>query len=160
MVGISSCCTDDGEPMFRKGSGRGYDEIYALAEVHGITRLHAGRHTKDRPRVSFFGRQRPRLDIEAVWDFHGRSPKIRDETCVALLTGAEVAEAVLETLGFSGHGAQLAPHMGVVMADAILGRANANPLDGLDWPAVPGHFGRAWFLPLVGMYYKALDRWR
>ncbi len=69
-------------------------------------------------------------------------------------------EGAWYALGFSGHGAQLAPHMGVVMADAILGRANANPLDGLDWPAVPGHFGRAWFLPLVGMYYKALDRWR
>jgi hypothetical protein len=23
---------------------------------------------------------------------------------------------------------------------------------------VPGHFGKPWFLPLVGMYYKMLDR--
>lgn len=31
-------------------------------------------------------------------------------------------------------------------------------MKGLDWPAVPGHFGKPWFLPLVGMYYKVLDR--
>lgn len=69
-------------------------------------------------------------------------------------------DGVWYAMGFSGHGAQLAPHMGLVMADAILGRSDANPLEGLDWPALPGHFGRAWFLPLVGMYYAALDRLR
>ena len=43
------------------------------------------------------------------------------------------------------------------------GRRHARPDDrnplkaGLDWPAVPGHFGKPWFLPLVGAYYKALD---
>lgn len=63
-------------------------------------------------------------------------------------------------MGYSGHGAQLSPHLGMIMADAILGRQTPNPLDGLDWPAVPGHFGQPWFLPLVGLYYKALDRWR
>jgi hypothetical protein len=40
----------------------------------------------------------------------------------------------------------------------MLGREDQNPLKGLDWPAVPGHFGKPWFLPLVGMYYKMLDR--
>lgn len=63
-------------------------------------------------------------------------------------------------MGYSGHGAQLAPHMGQMMADAILGRAVDNPLHGLDWPAPPGHFGEPWFLPLVGLYYKTLDRFR
>jgi len=38
-----------------------------------------------------------------------------------------------------------------------VGTKGANPLKGLDWPAVPGHFGKPWFLPLVGLYYKALD---
>jgi glycine/D-amino acid oxidase-like deaminating enzyme len=61
-------------------------------------------------------------------------------------------------MGYSGHGAQLSTHLGMVMADEILGRTDANPLKGLDWPAVPGHFGKPWFLPLVGLYYKALDR--
>jgi len=61
-------------------------------------------------------------------------------------------------MGYSGHGAQLSTHLGMVMADAMLGKHDANPVKGLDWPAVPGHFGQPWFLPLVGMYYKMLDK--
>ena len=52
----------------------------------------------------------------------------------------------------------MSTHLGMIMADAMLGRPNRNPLEGLAWPAVPGHFGKPWFLPLVGLYYKALDR--
>ncbi|MDQ0458010.1 NAD(P)/FAD-dependent oxidoreductase [Rhizobium paknamense] len=61
-------------------------------------------------------------------------------------------------MGYSGHGAQLSTHMGMILADTILGRPDRNPLKGLDWPAVPGHFGKPWFLPLVGLYYQFLDR--
>jgi len=39
------------------------------------------------------------------------------------------------------------------------GDTAANPLAGLDWPVVPGHFGPPWFLPFVGMYYRYQD-WR
>lgn len=63
-------------------------------------------------------------------------------------------------MGYSGHGAQMATHMGMIIADAILGKADRNPVKGLEWPAVPGHFGKPWFLPLVGAYYKALDRFQ
>lgn len=63
-------------------------------------------------------------------------------------------------LGLSGHGAQLSTLLGMTMADSILGKPVDNQLDGLDWPAVPGHFGKPWFLPLVGLYYKTLDRIR
>jgi hypothetical protein len=31
-------------------------------------------------------------------------------------------------------------------------------MEGMDWPAVPGHFGKPWFLPIVGLYYRLLDR--
>uniref|UniRef100_UPI003101B308 NAD(P)/FAD-dependent oxidoreductase n=1 Tax=Neorhizobium sp. EC2-8 TaxID=3129230 RepID=UPI003101B308 len=61
-------------------------------------------------------------------------------------------------MGYSGHGAQLATHLGMTVADAILGRPDRNPVKGLEWPAVPGHFGKPWFLPLVGLYYKMLDK--
>ncbi len=61
-------------------------------------------------------------------------------------------------MGYSGHGAQLSTHLGMAIADAILGRPDRNPVKGLDWPAVPGHFGKPWFLPLVGLYYRMLDR--
>lgn len=61
-------------------------------------------------------------------------------------------------MGYSGHGAQLSTHLGMTIADAILGRPDRNPVKGLDWPAVPGHFGKPWFLPFVGLYYKMLDK--
>lgn len=61
-------------------------------------------------------------------------------------------------MGYSGHGAQLSTHLGMIMADTMLGKPDRNPLKGLEWPAVPGHFGKPWFLPLVGMYYKMLDK--
>jgi glycine/D-amino acid oxidase-like deaminating enzyme len=63
-------------------------------------------------------------------------------------------------MGYSGHGAQLSTHLGMIMADAMLGREDRNPMKGVDWPAVPGHFGKPWFLPLVGLYYKTLDQIR
>jgi glycine/D-amino acid oxidase-like deaminating enzyme len=66
-------------------------------------------------------------------------------------------DGIWYAMGYSGHGAQLSTHLGMIMADAMLGREDRNPMNGLDWPAVPGHFGRPWFLPFVGMYYKALD---
>lgn len=67
-------------------------------------------------------------------------------------------DGVWYAMGYSGHGAQLSTHLGMIMADAILGRPDNNPLKGMDWPAVPGHFGKPWFLPLVGLYYKMLDK--
>ncbi|NPU68275.1 FAD-binding oxidoreductase [Bradyrhizobium sp. 83012] len=60
-------------------------------------------------------------------------------------------------MGYSGHGAQLSTHLGMIMADAMLGRADKNPMKDAGWPVVPGHFGKPWFLPLVGAYYKTLD---
>jgi glycine/D-amino acid oxidase-like deaminating enzyme len=69
-------------------------------------------------------------------------------------------DGVWYAMGYSGHGAQLSTHLGMIMADAMLGREDKNPMRGLDWRAVPGHFGKPWFLPFVGMYYKALDHIR
>lgn len=68
-------------------------------------------------------------------------------------------DGVFYSLGYSGHGAQMSVHMGQVMARVMGGDTAANPLAGLDWPAVPGHFGPPWFLPFVGMYYRYQD-WR
>lgn len=69
-------------------------------------------------------------------------------------------DGVWYAMGYSGHGAQMSTQLGMIMADAILGRPDRNPLKGLNWPAVPGHFGKPWFLPLVGAYYKMLDRFQ
>ena len=73
---------------------------------------------------------------------------------------AGYVDGVWYAMGYSGHGAQLSTDLGMIIADAILGKADRNPGKGLDWPAVPGHFGKPWFLPLVGLYYKTLDRFQ
>ncbi|MEO8640354.1 FAD-binding oxidoreductase [Pseudomonas sp.] len=61
------------------------------------------------------------------------------------------------SMGYSGHGVQMSVHMGQVMAEVMAGKVEANPWRELDWPAIPGHFGKPWFLPLVGAYYRLQD---
>jgi glycine/D-amino acid oxidase-like deaminating enzyme len=61
------------------------------------------------------------------------------------------------SMGYSGHGVQMSVYMGQAMADVMDGRADRNPWRNMPWPAIPGHFGQAWFLPLVGAYYRWLD---
>ncbi|WP_376986492.1 NAD(P)/FAD-dependent oxidoreductase [Bosea sp. R86505] len=68
-------------------------------------------------------------------------------------------DGVFYATGYSGHGTQMSVHMGQIMARVMGGETAANPLAGLDWPVVPGHFGPPWFLPFVGMYYRYQD-WR
>jgi glycine/D-amino acid oxidase-like deaminating enzyme len=60
-------------------------------------------------------------------------------------------------MGYSGHGVQMSVHMGQAMADAMAGRLEANPWRDFAWPAIPGHFGKPWFLPLVGAWYRTKD---
>jgi glycine/D-amino acid oxidase-like deaminating enzyme len=67
-------------------------------------------------------------------------------------------EGMFYSLGYSGHGVQMSVHMGQLMADIMAGKAEKNPWRNLDWPAIPGYFGKAWFLPLVGAYYKLQDK--
>ncbi|CAN7726143.1 FAD-binding oxidoreductase [Variovorax sp. LjRoot130] len=61
-------------------------------------------------------------------------------------------------MGYSGHGTQMSVHMGERMAAVMGGDALANPWQGRNWPAIPGHFGPPWFLPAVGLYYTLKDR--
>ena len=61
------------------------------------------------------------------------------------------------SVGYSGHGVQMSVHMGQIMADFMGGRHERNPWRTLDWPAIPGHFGKPWFLPIVGAYYRLQD---
>lgn len=73
------------------------------------------------------------------------------------LPRAGEVDGVHYAMGYSGHGTQMSTHMGVVMADVMLGRATVNPLAFLAWPTIPGHTGKPWFLPMVGAYFKMLD---
>lgn len=61
-------------------------------------------------------------------------------------------------LGLSGHGVQMSTYMGDLFARKIAGDDVINPWRDLPWPAVPFHYGKPWFLPFVGLYYRWLDR--
>lgn len=61
------------------------------------------------------------------------------------------------SMGYSGHGVQMSVHMGEVMADVMNGNVERNPWQQLEWPTIPGHFAKPWFLPLVGAYYRVQD---
>lgn len=65
---------------------------------------------------------------------------------------------IYHAMGYSGHGVQMSVHMGQVMAEVMDGaNPSLNPWQDLAWPAIPGHFGKPWFLPLVGAYYRLQD---
>ena len=66
-------------------------------------------------------------------------------------------DGVFYSLCYSGHGVQMATHMGTAMASYLGGDRAANPWRALRFPPVPGHFGRPWFLPLVGGAARLAD---
>ncbi|WP_321949480.1 FAD-dependent oxidoreductase [Paraburkholderia sp. J10-1] len=66
-------------------------------------------------------------------------------------------DGVWFSMGYSGHGTQMSTHMGQVMAEVMSGNTSANPWRDFAWPAIPGHTGKPWFLPLVGAYYQIKD---
>ena len=66
-------------------------------------------------------------------------------------------DGLFYAMGYSGHGVQMATHMGQIMARVLGGETDANPFADLTWPAIPGHLGKAWFLPFVGAYYRVQD---
>lgn len=67
-------------------------------------------------------------------------------------------KGIYYSMGYSGHGTQMSTYMGTVMAEVMAGNAGLNPWQDSSWPAIPGHFGPPWFLPLVGAFYQLKDR--
>ena len=61
------------------------------------------------------------------------------------------------SIGYSGHGVQMSILKGQRMAEMMQGGQAANPWRELAWPSIPSHFGKPWFLPLVGAYYRVED---
>lgn len=66
-------------------------------------------------------------------------------------------DGVFYSMGYSGHGTHMSTLMGSIMADVMDGRPDLNPWKDFDWPAIPGYFGRPWFLPVLGAYYRMKD---
>jgi glycine/D-amino acid oxidase-like deaminating enzyme len=67
-------------------------------------------------------------------------------------------------MGCNGSGVAMASYLGHQLGLKLLGRSNRPcPFDGLDFPARPLYYGRPWFLPVIGPWYRwrdALDAWR
>ncbi|MEU0204225.1 MULTISPECIES: FAD-binding oxidoreductase [unclassified Streptomyces] len=66
-------------------------------------------------------------------------------------------DGLFYSLGYSGHGVQMATHMGKQMAEYMNGTPTANPWADLPFKRIPGHFGPPWFLPFAGGFYKFMD---
>lgn len=66
-------------------------------------------------------------------------------------------DGLFYSLGYAGHGVQMATHMGKQMAEYLNGTVDANPWRDLSFKRIPGHFGPPWFLPFAGGYYRFKD---
>lgn len=66
-------------------------------------------------------------------------------------------DGLFYAMGYSGHGVQMATHLGQRMAQVMGGDSSANPFADLAWPPIPGHLGKPWFLPMVGAWYRLQD---
>ena len=60
--------------------------------------------------------------------------------------------------GYCGHGVAMSTFLGDAMGRAIAGSAEPPPLAELGFPAIPLFGGTPWFLPLVGAWYRLMDR--
>jgi glycine/D-amino acid oxidase-like deaminating enzyme len=59
--------------------------------------------------------------------------------------------------GYCGHGVALATHLGSLVARRIAGEQFDHPLFDDRFRAIPFYYGKPWFLPIVGTYFKLLD---
>jgi len=69
-------------------------------------------------------------------------------------------KGIYYSMGYSGHGTQMSTLMGTIMSEVMDGRTELNPWKEFAWPAIPGHFGPPWFLPLIGAFYRIKDRFQ
>jgi glycine/D-amino acid oxidase-like deaminating enzyme len=67
-------------------------------------------------------------------------------------------DGVYYSMGYAGHGVQMATYMGRQMAEYMSGVPAANIWGDFTFRRIPGHFGPPWFLPVAGAYYKFKDR--
>ena len=59
--------------------------------------------------------------------------------------------------GYAGHGIAMATHLGGAIARRIAGEPIAHPMFDDHFAPIPLYYGRPWFLPFVGFYYRWLD---
>ena len=88
--------------------------------------------------------------IEYAWS--GHVAFARDQMPHAgLLDGAFYAG------GYAGHGIAMATHLGGAIARRMAGERISHPMFDDHFAPIPLYYGRPWFLPIVGLYYRWLD---
>ena len=59
--------------------------------------------------------------------------------------------------GYAGHGIAMATYLGALVGRRMAGERIDSPFFDDHFAAIPLYYGRPWFLPLVGLYYRWLD---
>ena len=59
--------------------------------------------------------------------------------------------------GYGGHGIAMATYLGELIGRRMSGESISHPLFDDRFPPIPFHYGKPWFLPLVGAYYRFKD---
>jgi glycine/D-amino acid oxidase-like deaminating enzyme len=59
--------------------------------------------------------------------------------------------------GYCGHGIAMATHLGSLIARRMGGERFDHPLFDDHFAPIPLYYGRPWFLPLAGLYYRFRD---
>ncbi|NHN85471.1 FAD-dependent oxidoreductase [Acetobacter musti] len=90
------------------------------------------------------------VDIEYCWG--GVVDMTQDR-----LPHAGLHDGLYFATGFSGHGTQMSVHLGEAMAGFMTGKSHDVVWNRDRWPAIAGHYGKPWFLPAVGAWYRLKD---
>lgn len=82
------------------------------------------------------------------------------DCAVDLMPHAGQMNGIYYSLGYAGHGVAIATYLGTMLADSMAGGTQDIPLARLAFPTAPFGLdgGKPWFLPLVGVWYRFLDR--
>jgi glycine/D-amino acid oxidase-like deaminating enzyme len=88
--------------------------------------------------------------IEYAWS--GHVAFTRDQ-----MPHAGLLENAFYAGGYCGHGIAMATHLGEVIARRMAGESINHPMFDDHFAPIPLYYGRPWFLPLVGLYYRWLD---
>jgi glycine/D-amino acid oxidase-like deaminating enzyme len=75
------------------------------------------------------------------------------------LPHAGTLDGVHYALGYCGHGVALSTWLGHRIGDALAGAGELPILGPGPFRRVPLYYGRPWFLPLVGAWYRVADWW-
>ena len=92
-------------------------------------------------------------DVAVEYSWSGQVGFTRDQ-----LPHAGVWNGVHYALGYCGHGVAMAGYLGARLGTHLAGRGDLLPFSDLGFPAIPLYRGRPWFLPIVGAWYRLVDR--